>query len=109
MMAKCDVCGRPATTQVTVRENGKSRQIARCDEHYAEVMGHADAGVSPLESLFRGGLFDEFFGSAGSPFDAPQRAARRAPQGRAGRQPVPRSREAVDLRSFLNEAAMDRL
>src|SRR5258706_12092535 len=109
MMAKCDVCGRPATTQVTVRENGKSRQIALCDEHYAEVMGHADAGVSPLESLFRGGLFDEFFGGARSPFDAPQRAAPRAPQGRAGRQSVPRSREAVDLRSFLNEAAMDRL
>ena len=70
-MAKCDVCGRPATTQLTVREGGKTRQIALCDQHYAEAMGGGFDRSSPLESLFHGGLFDEFqnfFGDRGSLF-----------------------------------------
>ncbi|SFN22325.1 ATP-dependent Clp protease ATP-binding subunit [Variovorax sp. OV329] len=113
-MAKCDVCGRPATTQLTLREGGKTRQVALCDEHYAETMGKT-FGRSPLESLFGGGLFDEFqsfFGDRGSLFgEAPDAggpgADRARPQASAPRRQ--RSREAVDLRSFLNEAAMDRL
>jgi ATP-dependent Clp protease ATP-binding subunit ClpC len=125
-MAKCDICGRPATTQLTVRENGESRQIALCDEHYAQAMG---TFRSPLESLFSGGLFDEFqgiFGDRGSllrglggggrgggatgesagPATPGGGKVRQFPSAAAQRQ---RSREAVDLRSFLNEAAMDRL
>ena len=110
-MAKCDVCGRPATTELTLREGGKTRQVALCDQHYAEAMGGA-VSSSPLESLFHGGLFDEFqnfFGDRGSLFGERGAAGggtvRQLP-GTARRQ---RSREAVDLRSFLNEAAMDRL
>ena len=63
-MAKCIICGRPATTQVTLRENGATRQVALCDEHYAEAMGGGMSG-SPLESLFHGGMmepFQSFFG-----------------------------------------------
>ena len=33
-MAKCDVCGRPATTQLTVREGCQERQINLCDQRY---------------------------------------------------------------------------
>jgi ATP-dependent Clp protease ATP-binding subunit ClpC len=113
-MAKCDVCGRPASTQLTLREGGKTRQVALCDEHYAETMGSA-FGRSPLESLFGGGLFDEFqsfFGDRGSLFgEAPGAGGaggdKARPHASAPRRQ--RSREAVDLRSFLNEAAMDRL
>ncbi|VTU16505.1 ATP-dependent Clp protease ATP-binding subunit [Variovorax sp. RA8] len=115
-MAKCDVCGRPATTQLTLREGGKTREVALCDEHYAEAMGSAFER-SPLESLFRGGLFDEFqsfFGDRASLFgDRPAAGGGggSGPNGRlrAGAPRRQRSREAVDLRSFLNEAAMDRL
>ncbi|MCW3005356.1 MAG: sigma-54 interaction domain protein, partial [Conexibacter sp.] len=131
-MAKCDVCGRPATTQLTVRENGATRQINLCDQHYAEAMG-GGAGIgrssSPLESLFHGGLFDQFdsfFGDRGSSFGgragsgdgggAGSGAGSGTGRGggdnvrvQPGAQRRQRSREAVDLRSFLNEAAMDRL
>ena len=34
-MAKCAVCGRPATRRVTVNEDGKLERVALCDEHYA--------------------------------------------------------------------------
>ncbi|MGZ5133323.1 MAG: Clp protease N-terminal domain-containing protein, partial [Caldimonas sp.] len=117
-MAKCDVCGRPATTQLTVREGGKTRQIALCDQHYAEAMGSGGFGrSSPLESLFHGGLFDEFqsfFGDRDSAFVSRGAGGTAGGDGGGARQ-LPgaprrqRSREAVDLRSFLNEAAMDRL
>jgi ATP-dependent Clp protease ATP-binding subunit ClpC len=120
-MAKCDVCGRPATTQLTVREGSQTRQINLCDQHYAEAVGER-FGRSPLESLFGGGsLFDEFrsFFDEGSPFgergggNAGRGAGRRATGGSArplaSAERRQRSREAVDLRSFLNESAMDRL
>lgn len=113
-MAKCDVCGRPASTQVTLREGGQTRQVALCDEHYAETMART-FGRSPLESLFGGGMFDEFqsfFGDRGPLFGRSTGAGgassgKARPQAGAPRRQ--RSREAVDLRSFLNEAAMDRL
>ncbi|HEV7912197.1 MAG TPA: ATP-dependent Clp protease ATP-binding subunit, partial [Albitalea sp.] len=120
-MAKCDVCGRPATTTLTVRENGMTRQVALCDQHYAEAMGGSGFGRSPLESLFGGGLFEQFpsfFGDRGSLFDGGEGGGRGGGGGGGGSgstvRPLPgarrqRSREAVDLRSFLNEAAMDRL
>jgi ATP-dependent Clp protease ATP-binding subunit ClpC len=121
-MAQCAVCGRPATTQLTVREGGQTREVALCDEHYAEAMGRS-FGRSPLESLFggglfSGGLFDDFqgfFGDRGSPFG--ERGGSPGSTGSAGSsvRVLPqaarrqRSREAVDLKSFLNEAAMDLL
>jgi ATP-dependent Clp protease ATP-binding subunit ClpC len=108
-MAECSVCGRPATRQVTIVENGKRRQVDLCEEHYAEALGDRGfgLGVSPLESLFHGGLFDRFFGDAWSPFEE-LGTARRRPQALApGRRD--RSREAVDLQSFLSEAASNRL
>ena len=108
-MAKCAVCGRPATRRVTVNENGELQQVPLCDEHYAEVIGGAS---SPMESLFRDDdLFERFFGR-GSPFgdfdrgseERPRRSSR-APGGRGAR----RSREAVDLQSFLSENASELL
>ncbi|MDQ7971371.1 MAG: hypothetical protein REJ24_02325 [Rhodocyclaceae bacterium] len=63
-MAQCRICGRPATAQVTMRQNGRTEQIALCDEHYNEAMGQNRMSASPLESLFGGGLFDRFFGDA---------------------------------------------
>src|SRR6267142_2637660 len=105
-MAKCSVCGRPATTQVTVTENGKQRQVPLCDEHYAEVAGNRGFGVSPLESLFHGGggLFDRFFNDSWPSFEDTGAARPASQSGRRGR-----SREAVDLQSFLSEAAVERL
>jgi ATP-dependent Clp protease ATP-binding subunit ClpC len=106
-MANCSVCGKPATTQVTLSENGKQRQIALCDEHYAELVGSRGRGMSPLESLFGGGggsMFERFFDDSWSPFEG-------SGTGRETRQPASsrRSREAVDLRSFLSQAALERL
>ena len=58
----CDLCGvRPAAVRVAVIQDRKTRQIDVCDYHYAQLSRH-QRQVSPLESLFRGGLFDDFFG-----------------------------------------------
>jgi ATP-dependent Clp protease ATP-binding subunit ClpC len=124
-MAQCDFDGRPAVAQVTVSENGERRVINLCEEHYEEFMARRGRsrglGRSPLESLFGGGsLFDRLMDDAWSPFGdmdgargggraggtADTGGGRRADrQGRRGQ----RSREAVDLQSFLSEAAMERL
>src|SRR4051812_44943800 len=108
-MAQCVVCGRPATTQVTVSENGERRQIALCDEHYAEmVAGDAGLGASPLESLFRGGMMERILGEDW-PFAQETQETGRGARGRRAGRPRDRSREAVDLQSFLSEAASERL
>ncbi|CAN7795533.1 AAA family ATPase [Caballeronia sp. LjRoot34] len=58
----CDLCGvRPATVRVAVVQDKHSRQIDVCDYHYAQLSRH-QRQVSPLESLFKGGLFNDFFG-----------------------------------------------
>ena len=124
-MAQCDFDGRPAVAQVTVSENGEGRVINLCEEHYEEFMARRGRsrglGRSPLESLFGGGsLFDRLMDDAWSPFGDMDGARgggraggtadtgggrRGARQGGRGQ----RSREAVDLQSFLSEAAMERL
>ncbi|REE19336.1 hypothetical protein B0G71_2423 [Paraburkholderia sp. BL27I4N3] len=32
IMAECSVCGKPATSQITITENGQRRQLMLCDE-----------------------------------------------------------------------------
>ncbi|SEC13559.1 ATP-dependent Clp protease ATP-binding subunit ClpC [Burkholderia sp. WP9] len=54
----CELCGvRPATIRVAVIQGGRRRQLDVCDYHYAQLTRH-QRQVSPLESLFRGGLFE---------------------------------------------------
>lgn len=56
----CDICkARPASVRVAVVQNGRERQLNVCDYHYTQLSRHQRA-LSPLESLFRGGLFDDF-------------------------------------------------
>ena len=85
-MAECKICGRPATTKVTLRQGGRTEQIALCDEHYAEAMEQRGFSASPLESLFSGSLFNRFFGDSWpSMFDQPGSTVRRLPQRRGDR------------------------
>jgi ATP-dependent Clp protease ATP-binding subunit ClpC len=59
----CDICNaRPATVRVAVLQDGKQRDLNVCDFHYAQLTRHQRM-LSPLESLFRGGLLDDFFGT----------------------------------------------
>jgi ATP-dependent Clp protease ATP-binding subunit ClpC len=134
-MAKCSVCGKPATTQITITENGQRRQLMLCDEHHMEFMARHQRSLSPLESLFHGGMFDRLFDERWSPFETsdtewprPGRSAtgRTGASGSAGSAGAEgsadetgggstrprrsrRAREAVDLQSFLSESALDRL
>jgi ATP-dependent Clp protease ATP-binding subunit ClpC len=127
-MANCSVCGKPATSQITITENGQRRQLMLCDEHYMEFMARNQRSLSPLESLFHGGLFDRLFDDSWLPLeDAGDRPrigrsaaqagdARGSPaeaeaQARPGGRPRRhrRAREAVDLRTFLSESGLDRL
>jgi ATP-dependent Clp protease ATP-binding subunit ClpC len=57
-MAKgmCDICGvRPVSVRVTVLQDGERRNLEVCDYHYVQLTRH-QRYISPLESLFRGGL-----------------------------------------------------
>jgi ATP-dependent Clp protease ATP-binding subunit ClpC len=132
-MAKCSVCGKPATTQITITENGQRRQLMLCDEHHMQFMARHQRSLSPLESLFHGGLFERLFDEGWSPFENGgtdwERAGRPAPDrasGSAGSSGPSqaaggpdssgarprrrrRAREGVDLQSFLSESGLERL
>ncbi|NKJ49264.1 Clp protease ClpC [Burkholderia sp. SG-MS1] len=131
-MAKCSVCGKPATTQITITENGQRRQLMLCDEHHMEFMARHQRSLSPLESLFHGGLFDRLFDEAWSPFESSETDWQRPGRSVTGRTAAPgsagtagsadeagsgnarprrrrRAREAVDLQTFLSESGLDRL
>src|ERR1700742_1313895 len=84
IMAKCSVCGKPATTQITITENGQRRQLMLCDEHHMQFMARHQRSLSPLESLFHSGLFERLFDEGWSPFESAgtdsERAGRSAPE-----------------------------
>ena len=62
----CDICqARPATVRVAVLQDGQQKQINVCDFHYSQLIRH-QRSLSPLESLFRGGLLDDFLGRRGA-------------------------------------------
>ncbi|MGF6574834.1 ATP-dependent Clp protease ATP-binding subunit ClpC [Paraburkholderia sp. GAS333] len=55
----CDICGaRPASVRVTVLQDGEQRDLDVCDFHYIQLTRH-QRYISPLESLFGSGLFDQ--------------------------------------------------
>ncbi|WP_179713853.1 ATP-dependent Clp protease ATP-binding subunit [Paraburkholderia bryophila] len=94
----CDLCGaRPATVRVAVLQDGKRRQIDVCDYHYAQLTRH-QRQISPLESLFRGGLLDDFFGA---PAQMQHRATGAAPQSAA-----PQS-DGVNLQQHFSDQAKE--
>lgn len=68
-MATCSVCGKPATSQITITENGQRRQLTLCDQHYMQFMARNQRSLSPLESLFHGGLFESLFEDMWSPLE----------------------------------------
>ena len=131
-MATCSICGKPATSQITITENGQRRQLMLCHEHYLEFMARNQRRLSPLESLFSGGLFESLFDEswpsfergmsraspspfggqlgeerASAPPPEPPEAERQQPEGRRRRRP--RTREALDLQTLLSESGLNRL
>jgi ATP-dependent Clp protease ATP-binding subunit ClpC len=57
----CDICGvRPAAVRVTVLRDGVREELDVCDYDYAQLTRHQKY-VSPLESLFGGDPFGNFF------------------------------------------------
>ncbi|MCX2699307.1 MULTISPECIES: ATP-dependent Clp protease ATP-binding subunit [Ochrobactrum] len=92
----CDICkARPASVRVTVVQNGDERQLNVCDYHYAQLNRHQRA-LSPLESLFRGGLFDDLFGNG------PETGRREG-----SLQPSRADREGVNLEQHFSEQAKE--
>ncbi|HWP47119.1 MAG TPA: AAA family ATPase [Candidatus Limnocylindrales bacterium] len=96
MAAKlCEMCGiRPATVRVTVTQDGRRRTLDICDMDYARLRRQDRRPLSPLESLFRGSLFEDFFRDSGLE-DFESIFSDRGWRGR--------DREAVDLDTFLSE------
>jgi ATP-dependent Clp protease ATP-binding subunit ClpC len=91
----CDIDGhRPATHQVTITQNGRTRKLELCNIDYQRLR-EQQSMASPFESLFRGeGLFD----MAGSDF--PSFASDLG-------YPLARDREAVRIEDFLSDQTKD--
>lgn len=89
----CDICHkRPATVRVTVLENGQRKPLDVCDYDYNQLTRH-QRYISPLESLFRSGLFDDFFGDRFDNGNLADALSRRQM----------RDRETVNLNDYLSE------
>ncbi|ARV58190.1 hypothetical protein BZZ01_05660 [Nostocales cyanobacterium HT-58-2] len=90
----CDICHRrPATVRVTVLENGRRKPLDVYDYDYNQLTRH-QRYISPLESLFRGGLLDDFFSDR---FDNGQIADT------FSRRRQVSDRETVNLNDYLSE------
>ncbi|MGE0405019.1 MAG: AAA family ATPase [Candidatus Korobacteraceae bacterium] len=90
----CDICHqRPATVQVTVRENGRRTTLNVCQQDYAKL--RSQEKESPFGSLFGGsfgGLGDDFFDR----FFEPSRSS------------VPRRQpEVINIDEYLSEQAKE--
>ncbi|HEV2573219.1 MAG TPA: ATP-dependent Clp protease ATP-binding subunit [Beijerinckiaceae bacterium] len=91
----CDICGvRPAAIRVAVLQNNQERELDICDYHYAQLMRHQRT-LSPLESLFQGGLLDDFMQGGGS--NAPRMGGRRGTPGT----------DSVNLQDHFSEQAKE--
>ena len=83
----CEICGfRPATTKVTVVEDGQRRVLHVCNEDLRKLQKQSS---SPFNRMFGGeNIFDNLFGDADD---------------LSGFGPLPRHREAVDIDQYLSE------
>ncbi|MGB9856547.1 MAG: AAA family ATPase [Dictyoglomaceae bacterium] len=89
----CDICGvRPATIRVSIIRNGRKQTLDLCEIDYAKYR-QRERSFSPLESLFWGDFFKEFFGEEFEPFGR-----------REGF-----DREAIDLDAYLSDSAKEYL
>lgn len=73
MPVLCDICqARPATSQVTVVQNGQRKAIAICDYDYRKLMRHQNI-LNPFDSLLggRNGL-SSFFDNNDNDHQAPE-------------------------------------
>jgi ATP-dependent Clp protease ATP-binding subunit ClpC len=72
MAAKlCDICGvRPAAIRVTVVRDGAREELDVCEYDYGQLTRHQKY-LSPLESLFGGDPFGDFFNRTNGMLDTP--------------------------------------
>lgn len=88
----CDKCGqRVATIRVSIIKSGRKQTLDLCDVCYAKYK-QRERSFSPLESLFWGDFFKEFFGEEFEPFERERF-----------------DREAIDLSLYLSDSAKDYL
>lgn len=99
MPALCDICqARPATSRVTVVQNGQRKTIDICDYDYRQLMRHQNI-MNPFDSLLgRGGLSGFFNGFGNSPRD-------RDDEGIFGEVP----RESVDTTEAFSKQSLELL
>lgn len=88
----CDRCGqRPATIRVSIIKSGKKQTLDLCEVCYAKYK-QRERNFSPLESLFWGDFFKDFFGEGFEPFERERF-----------------DREAIDIYTYLSEGAKEYL
>lgn len=88
----CDRCGqRPATIRVSIIKSGKKQTLDLCEVCYAKYK-QKERNFSPLESLFWGDFFKDFFGEGFEPFERERF-----------------DREAIDIYTYLSEGAKEYL
>ncbi len=88
----CDRCGqRPVTIRVSIIKSGKKQTLDLCEVCYAKYK-QKERNFSPLESLFWGDFFKDFFGEGFEPFERERF-----------------DREAIDIYIYLSEGAKEYL
>ncbi|MCS7201167.1 MAG: AAA family ATPase [Dictyoglomus sp.] len=88
----CDRCGqRVATIRVSIIKSGKKQTLDLCEVCYAKYR-QKERSFSPLESLFWGDFFKDFFGEEFGPFESERF-----------------DREAIDLSLYLSDSAKEYL
>ncbi|MCX7845481.1 MAG: AAA family ATPase [Dictyoglomaceae bacterium] len=88
----CDKCGqRLATIRVSIIKSGRKQTLDLCEVCYAKYK-QKEKSFSPLESLFWGDFFKDFFGEEFEPFEREKF-----------------DREAIDLSLYLSDSAKEYL
>ena len=91
MSGLCEICKtRPASTQVTVVENGRRRVLHVCEQDLRRLQQHS---ASPFDRMFGGSFMDDMF----------QKIDEFGDLSSGQEQPLPRHREAVDIDQYLSE------
>jgi ATP-dependent Clp protease ATP-binding subunit ClpC len=91
----CDICKiRPATTEITVIENGKKKVYHVCEQDLKKIRRQS---ASPFDRMFDRSLFEDFFSNLEDFGDLSSKLG----------YPLPRDREAVDVDQYFSAHAKE--
>jgi ATP-dependent Clp protease ATP-binding subunit ClpC len=96
----CEICNqRPANRQIAVARNDRREVLNVCEFDYQRLV-HKQELSSPLENMFGGSLFDDFFSDFETTPDFTEFSSRLG-------YPIPRHREGLDIDQYLSASTKE--